>query len=637
MVAIDEDIRHLDTWDMIAEIFQPRERVRASEWAEAERQLQEGTTPQPGPWRNDYVPWIEQGLNQFFDEPAKRGIITMKPAQGCWSDIEVTRCGYLFDHLPGPTMFLFTTDNQARKFGLERFDYMIDQSPALLERFSLGKSNHETMHYKESLGGPLILAGSGSVNNFISNPYRWIFVDEYDDIGEIPRHGDPFDLLEKRQGEWDTRQRCGLFVWAHPTRPDVGIAKIYADLSDQREWTIDCPLCHASFVPSWDHVVIDDRDPETARYFCPHCDEELSDPKRWAACRRGRFESQLVPEVARKREFIGYHFSKLCHHRIALRTLARQYCNCHTEQQLKVFYNKVLGLPYMPSSVVLTEAMVRAKVDDRHVNTSCPSDTLFITAGVDVQKPKQNPTLYYVIEAWTRRGTAVVLEYGRVRGWRVLHHKLASFESRRSRSKESLRIAGCGIDYGYETRQVYTFCQQNHGGVPCVPFKHTPGVREDDPTRVKAAFDPLQPELGSIKRVETHRTYWMDRVLGRFSPVEDETIGGGVILPANVDREFVNHVLANVRIEAEDEHGHPKAVYVKDEVQRDDWLQAMVGAEVMAVAKGLDRVHNVAAEGDRSAQREVAEGLVTSETRVRQRQPGSRRYRSRHRGGRRFW
>jgi len=567
-------------------------------------------------------------LDDFIQEERKLGAIIMKYAQAGISDIHVCLAGYLFDHMPGPTMFLCSRKDQARKFGIERFGPMIAQSKALRGTFRLGKQNHETLTYKESSSGPLILAGAGSANEFISNPFRWIFVDEYDDIGEIPSHGDPWAVLRKRQGEYETRVRCGAFGWAHPTLPDRGIAKLYADLSDQREWVIDCPHCGEAVIMDWEHVRIDDQDADTARYECPHCTEVITDSQRWRATREGRFVSQLEPSESARRRFIGYHVSKLCHPRVELRNIAADFLDCRTESQLKVFHNKVMGRPYLPVSVVLTEPMVRSKEHGQHRMKQCPRDTWKITAGVDVQKPQTNPTLYYTIVAWTRSANAVLLDYGRVRGWTVLDQVLRNAHFRASGAQDELRISACAIDHGYETQQVYEFCRQHHGGVPCVPYKHTPGVKEDQPTRLKTTTNPLAPELGAMRRLETCRLYWMDRVLGRFSPTQDSTVGGSIVLPPNVDAEFVNHILAPKRFEREDEHGHLKADYVKEEGRRDDWLQCLVGAEIMAVARGLDKLHRVQAAKPRH--HGVTSGLREEHTGFGRRRTG--RYRRRRRG-----
>lgn len=637
MISFPTEVVACPVLDRVSEIWTPREVIRPSEWAERERFVSPEASPEPGQWRNDFLPWIKPILDALFNEPDKLGWVVKKYAQAGISELYCTLVGWFYCFMPGPTIYLCSRKDDARKFGIERFDYMIEQSRSLRKIFRRGKSHNETMYYKESSGGALTLGGAGSANDFISKPARHVAADEYDDIGIIPKHGDAWEVLGKRLGAYETRVRTTRCAWAHPTHPNFGIAKLYRTQTDQRTWMIRCPHCGKRFKPAWDQVKIDDGDPGTARHECPHCTKVITDAQRWQASRDGEFVSQLPAADQAKRRYIGFHISKLCVPRLALLDLAFEYCNCISEAQLRVFYNKVLGEEYLPASTVITEDMVRQREDHRHVDRTCPSDTLFVTAGVDVQKPKHTPTLYFAAVAWTALGTGVVLEYGRVRGWMVLHNWLVSFHSRKSDSSDELRISACAIDHGYETQQVYSFCRQEHSGVPCIPFKHTPGVTEDQPTRVKERPDPLRPELGSIKRIETSRTYWMDRALGRFNPDQDPALGGSIILPHGMDQEFVNHILASIRVEREDEHGHPIIDYVKEEGRRDDWLQCLVGAEIVAVARGLDKLHQLVPAGPPRKQREVAEGLVEPQTRERQIDPTGRYRRNRRSRGRRVW
>ncbi len=112
------------------------------------------------------------------------------------------------------------------------------------------------------------------------------------------------------------------------------------------------------------------------------------------------------------------------------------------------------------------------------------------------------------------------------------------------------------------------------------------------------------------------------------------SVGGSIVLPPNVDAEFVIHILAPMRFEKEDEHGHLKADYVKEEGRRDDWLQCLVGAELMAVAKGLDKLHQ-RRQATTTRHEQVTTGLRERDPGFGRQRRGTGRYRSRRRG--RIW
>ncbi len=538
----------------------------------------------------------------------------MKPAQIGGSEIAITLLGHLFDQDPGPTLYFCTTDQQARKFALDRFEHMIESAPVLRSRFLLGKANHESTLVKPAIGGSLIITGSGSPNQFISQPAKYVFLDEEDRLCEFPGMGSAREIAEKRTDEYSTRTRTGIFSWGHPTTPERGVARTYRDQSDQREWTFACPSCEESIVPRWEHVEIEERDPRTAVFRCPNCSEEISDAERWAATRAGRFESQLDDDQAEQRRFVGFHVSRLCHPRTPLIKLAVQYCACHSEAQLRVFFNMVMGEAYTEASFVITAGAIEEKRDPRKLDRAAPAKTTFVTCGVDVQK-REPALLYYVAVAWTSIGNAVVLEYGRVLGWAALDALFRTFEA--PCGDQVLRIAAAGIDHGWKTREVYSFCRQDHAGVVTVPMKHTAGVQRDQGTRTKHTQDPLHPEYGSLARIELCRDYWMDRTLGRFHPEADAELGGSIVLPATTSTEFVNHVKSARRVEVVDRHGHERLTWEKEKGDADDYLQALVYAEVVAVGLGLDRLHEAIPKAPRDDDRAIREGFVQRRARSR--------------------
>lgn len=592
---------------ILSETFRPTKRLSASEWAEQHRELKEGQTPNPGRWRNDFLPWIEPILNAFDDNPWCEGTVFMKPTQSAGSEIQITKIGHLVTYDPGPMLYLCSTQDLARDFSIDRFSYMIESAPDLKKRFALGKKNRETTFVKEFVGGKLSIAGAGSPNKLISKAARFVFMDEEDRLEDFPGMGSAREIAEKRVSEYETRMRTGIFSWAHPTVPDRGVALTFETQSDKREWILDCPHCGDSYIPDWDDVEITDRKPATARYLCPNCGDEVTDLERWRATKKGRFESQLDPDDPEPR-FVGFHVSRLCHPRVSLLDLAKKFCACHSESQLQVFHNMEMGRPYIDASFVITLEAIRNKIDNRHKRLTTPSNTLFITSGIDVQKGPEQPTLYYATCGWTGDGNGVVIDYGKLLGFLALDALLRKFTAKKG--SEDLRIAGAGIDYGWKTREVYSFCRKNHGGVPCIPVKHTPGVMPHDPTRHKKTKDPLHPEYGNLGRVELCRDHWMDRMLGRFHPEADPGIGGSIVLPIGISQEFESHVKSARRVEIIDRHGHPRLAWEKEKHESDDYLQALVYAEVIAVALGLDRLHEEIPQRPPDQDAGIREGLT---------------------------
>lgn len=621
MIATREAIR--ESLLQAAAALAPKTRLPASDWAEAHRQIAAGSSPSPGPWRNSYLPWLQPILDAFDAEPHRDGWCLMKPAQVGGTELAVTLVGYLATERPGPMLFLCTNEKQARKFSIERFGHMIKSTPVLRNIFRLGKRNGETMLLKEFAGGSLFIAGSGSPNAVVSNPMRYVFLDEEDRLQDFPGMGSARSIAEKRTSEFGTRVRTGIFSWAHPTTEDRGVAKTYLDRSDQRDWHMPCPHCDEWVVLEWSDVRIEDRDPSTARLYCPACAAEITDAQRWRATKKGEFRSTLDDPVdAARRPYIGFHLSRLFHPAVPLEDLARDYCDCKSESELQVFYNMHLGKPYTPASLVLTAEAIEAKVDPRHVDRTAPSDTAFITIGADVQKGREDVVIYCVVVAWTPNGNANVLDFVLVHGMDGLDSLIRTWSSPVGATGRELSPSVVGIDSGYHTRSVYDFCREAHGGAICIPMKHTAGVQPDNPVRKKQTKNPLMPELGFLTRFELCRNYWMDITIGRLSPLADPEVGGSVVLPAATSNDVRRQLMAARKVETIDRFGQATFHWTKEKSERDDWLQALVYAEVAKDAhlrlRGARTVKDLTEKVPRAetAERSVAEGFVTRGDRV---------------------
>lgn len=612
--------------------------MKPSEWAERHRRIKEGQSAASGRWSNDYAPWITHILDAYVNEPEKEGWFWMKPAQIGGSDLVVSLIGYLIDCEPGPILYVCSTEAQAKRFSRERFQFMIDTTPQLRDVFDATQS--DTL-LKTFAGGNLALVGSGSESGVVSIPYQRVILDEYDLLRPFPTLGDAPSVARKRLAGFGELKRTYFIGFAHPTDPDRGIAAFIAVACDLREWAMPCPWCEEWIVPKWDQVHITNKDPRSAVWRCPSCSEAISDAQRWAATRRGKFISQHETEEAARRRYIGFHVSRMCHPRITLLSMAQEYCECQSESDLRVFFNMTMGEPYRDSGFVLTDDAVkeRAEQAERSGRWSIPSTAWIVVIGVDVQAPEHDPTMYVRADSYLDDGNCYVIEFAKLKGWAAMSQYLAAFVATRPDGSK-LRPRACGIDSGYLTSQVYSFALSRPGGIAVVPMKYDGTVRPADPVRRKQFRDPTRPELGRLLRLELCRGFWMDRQASRFGRAADETVGSTVVLPHSVamsapeSEEFRNHITANSRSEIIDENGHPKLVWRKDRGRRDDYFQAGVYGEVMAVAAGLDQRRPTHGAAVHEGVSEVEEGLIRRRAQVSGRDARSK-HGERHRRPRR--
>lgn len=622
---------------IVADAIRPIPKLKPATWAERERWLKEGATPQPGRWSNDYLPWLRPILDCFIDEPFRDGWLFMKAAQVAGSELAVTLVGYFAARMPGPILYICSTQDQAKKFARDRFDYMIENSSELRRKFDVDVPKSTLV--KPFNGGMVNLTGSGSEAAVVSTPFRFVVLDEYDLLKPFPQLGSAPKVAEKRTSEYKTRCRTGIFGFAHPTTPSRGIAKAIDTTADRREWAFRCPHGEHWVIPKWDHVQITDRDADSAVFVCPECHQKITDAQRFAATKKGKFISITDPAVAAKRRFVGFHVGKLSHPLTTVRELAVEWLECVTESDRRVFFNMSMGEPYEDSSLVLTEEAILAKAEsaDRKERT-IPENTRVVAGGVDVQEPRSNPTMYVRADAYTTDGNCVIIEYRKLRGWGALAAWIRTFEATKPDGRV-MKFRGVGIDSGFMTTAVYEFCRQRAGAIECVPMKYEGRVKEDTPTITKRITDPTRPELGRMLRLELCRGYWMDRQASRWSGQSDPTIGASMVAPRSIalrtpeSNEFLSHIKANSQVEIVDDNGHPQRTWIKEQSQRDDWFQAGVYAEVIAVAHGLDRWHGEA-PGKPERPSDVEAGLIEPEARFHGRPRRSIAGRRRPRRGR---
>jgi phage terminase large subunit GpA-like protein len=455
---------------------------------------------------------------------------------------------------------------------------MIEQAAPLQARRLLG-GKHDLVHVKRFAGGKLALWGSGSPSKVMSEPYQVVMLDEVDQLPNFPGVGSAWAL-----GQIRTRSFRHSFTvgGSTPTRDDQGIAELWRELSDQRRWNVACPKCGECQWLKIAQVHFQERKAETAAYYCESCGVQWSDGERAAAVFRGEYRSMLEPQEALRRAFAGFHISRLYDPYMPIVELAANYLRCVSEHDLQVFYNSDLGEPYTPSTMLVTDEDIQARATMNPGDT-LPADVQFITAGVDVQA---GLTFYTEVDAWTLGAVKYVLHPGIVRGWERLREFLRGFQATTAAGKK-LGIVLTGIDSGYETSQVYNFCQAM-GANTIVPTRYGNvqyGARWNE--RIIAT-------ARNIKLFLLERPYWMDRAIGRFGGGEELA---GVVLPVGISDEYKAHVMANRRVETIDPRsGYRKTTWELPKGMRDDYIQAAVNAEFAAVLCGLDALQTRGAE-----------------------------------------
>lgn len=413
--------RHLlrsavDMARVYSDVLRPPLDLSPSEFAARYRYLKEGTTEQPGRWSNDVFPYLVDVMDAVQEAllTGKRGVVLMKSGQGGGSEAIINALCWLLANHPGPALYLISKDDLAREFGRERFGHIIETCEPLARKSLRGKGSGELIQIKRFADGKLVIQGGRSVLNLQSVPYKFVVIDEVDSLlDEIEGQGDPVKLAEIRMDSFGGPTL--MIAFAHPTTRGRGAGKLYYDLSDQRRGHVVCVHCKKSFWLQQEHVRASpdegmnqaqaDRDPRCYHYFAPCCGAEITDAQRFSMIRNTRQRSVLPEDVAKRKTWIGVHFSQFYMPSKPLAFLAEKWIEgIDNEATKRVYVNKRGGDVY---DAAVTESpaenwrglvCISRGVDDPEYYElgQVPRGVRFLTAGQDSRETE----LHWAIWGW---------------------------------------------------------------------------------------------------------------------------------------------------------------------------------------------------------------------------------------------
>lgn len=485
-----------------AAAMRPVEDIRPSEFAEQYRWLKEGTTDKPGPWNNDVFPDLVDIMDcvQEAIETGKTGLVLMKSGQGGGSEAIINALAWLSHRYGGPMLYLISKDSMARRFGKERFEYLVRTCEPIKRKALLGRQNGEKMQFKPLTDGNFTIVGGRSVSNIESLPYRIVVIDEIDSLS---KELDGQDLIEVAGIRTEAMTGKTLIIaFAHPTTEDKGAGRLYYEFSDQRRATIVCPHCGGNVPLVWENVRslphegqrIDEaeRDHTTYKLVAPCCGSVITDGERYAGImERPKQISQLDPAIAEKKTWIGVHFSRLSKLNKSIASIAQAYIRGLDDPSImRTFRNKTIGDVH-EVEITRTEAddwrrlviLPRSEHDmEAYRLGTVPPGVRYLTAGQDSRATQLHWTVWgwgsVLGEAGEKRLCAWLIDCGIVEREKNLTldikdlNALDAFLYARSfpqpSTGENLWVLQGFHDSGWQPNPVYEYCSRHRGkAFPC--------------------------------------------------------------------------------------------------------------------------------------------------------------------------
>ena len=402
--------------------FRPRPRITGSQWADSYRVVAPGTSPEPGPWHTDRVPYMREPLDMATSHKVEK-VVIMAASQVAKSELLLNVMGYYADQEPAPQLMLQPTIEGAEAFSKERIDPTFKASPALkdklidskIEERGSSRKSGNTIRLKQFPGGYLALVGSNSPSGLASRPIRVLLCDEIDRYG-ITKEGDPLKLSVQRTQNFNNRKI--IFVSTPTTTKRADGPTIYEEFlrSDQREYYVLCPHCHERYTLSWGNVKWNKNDKgevihSSIRMECPHCHAKVRGPGRPDPYSLST--GVWIPQA--KSKIIGYHLTALCSPWVSLDELVDDWIAANKDPDkkgLREFLNLKLGEPWREDEANLNLWEKLSERREWYSPKELPNEALFLTCGVDVQHDRLEATVYGWGVGWESWGVCHKVFYG---------------------------------------------------------------------------------------------------------------------------------------------------------------------------------------------------------------------------------
>ena len=441
----------------LADTWKPPPDLSIDSWSDSFRKLSSESSAEPGQWRTDRVPFQREIMN-VINDPSIEEVTFMKSAQVGATELILNTIAYYIDQEPAPILVLQPTLSMAQTFSKDRLAPMLRDTTKLKDKVKDPRTRdaENTTLHKKFPGGHITVVGANSSSGLRSRPIRILLCDEVDAYpSSSGTEGDPINLARKRTTTYYNRK---VIMVSTPTIKGMSrIEKAY-EQSDQRVYHVPCPECNQKQQLLWKNVVWEEGKPETASLVCEHCGSVIDESKKQWMLMNGEWQKTKESNKA------GFHISELYSPFRTIKEVVADFLEAKkTPEMLQTFTNTTLGETWETEGEELLPDHLLERCENYN-HEALPSDILFLTAGVDVQKDRLEAQVIgyadeyecWVVEYKIFWGNTSTMEV-----WTELDQFLMSTYS--VEDGRRLNIACSCIDSGYNSDIVYQFTKPRQG------------------------------------------------------------------------------------------------------------------------------------------------------------------------------
>jgi hypothetical protein len=496
-----------------------------------------------GPWQFGNHPW----LREMHDSVAPLNV-GQKAAQLGYTEAMLNVSLFQLDVMGRDVLYILpNTKPVATDFSMSRVDKAIELSPHLKRMFSGGVSN---VGLKRAGANSFYIRGANSKSGLKSIPTGVIIFDEFD---EMPQ--DNVTLAEERA----SGQKFTLdWKISTPTTPGHGINVLFED-STREHYYFPCPRCSKFIKLAFpENLVItsDDAnspDLQKSHLICGECKGLLPHEQKHDFFKGAHWVAENPNRITR-----GFYVNQLYSPALEPWKIAKLFLLSQRDPVKELeFYNSKMGLPHIVAGARITEDMVQELIKDYEMWDACRSNHV-VTMGVDVGK-----VIHVEVTGWdlsrcnpldlNAEAVAQVLWAGEFRSFEQLDPMMTNYG-----------VKSCVVDIAPDTREAEKFAKRHYGRVRLCRYNQHTAART-----LSVGTDTDKNDI----YVVVNRTSWLDMSLGRFR-------NKSIVLPRNLPRDYLEHIMAPVRRPREDRDGERVYRYETPSSKQDHYAHARNYSEI---------------------------------------------------------
>lgn len=371
--------------DALAQLIEPKRPLSVSQWAARNRVLTGKVASEPGPWRNERIPYLAAIMDALSSRHPAPLVVFAKSAQVGGSECGLNWIGSTIMQQPVSFLALFPTDRVARQWVRTRLDSLIATTPALRRVIPLGRRTNagNTLSEKHYPGGVLFTGSANIADDVASKSVPNLLFDDADRMPFVlDEEGDPIELALRRS---TTYPRAKAFMISTPTTAENSRVWPAWLSSTMDRFYVPCVHCNHVQYLRWQQLKWVEGKPSTVGYVCESCDA-LNEERHKTAMLAAGFWKAGRPD--REQDVKGFHVNGL-YTPIGLGDSWSKHAAAWERAQgsqarIQVFFNTRLGEVHTGERQRIDWEQVQRRAEPYRLR-DVPRGVLLLTSGTDVQ------------------------------------------------------------------------------------------------------------------------------------------------------------------------------------------------------------------------------------------------------------